>query len=100
MNVDLTGVQYYQLVEGGRLIALAKAWECPRCHKINAPHVDRCDCKPEGGGIKPIKNTPYESDEVKLTSTSNKTVWVGEADWGTEHAESVTARWNPLMNMK
>lgn len=21
------------------------AWECPRCHAINAPHVDRCACK-------------------------------------------------------
>lgn len=21
-----------------------KAWECIRCHRINAPHVDRCDC--------------------------------------------------------
>lgn len=20
------------------------AWECPRCHTINAPHVDRCAC--------------------------------------------------------
>lgn len=19
-------------------------WECPRCHRVNAPHVDRCDC--------------------------------------------------------
>ena len=24
-----------------------KPWECPRCHKINAPHVDRCDCQGE-----------------------------------------------------
>lgn len=22
------------------------AWECTRCHRINAPHVDRCDCEP------------------------------------------------------
>lgn len=21
------------------------AWECPRCHRINAPHVDKCDCQ-------------------------------------------------------
>lgn len=20
------------------------AWECPRCHKVNAPHVDQCSC--------------------------------------------------------
>lgn len=25
------------------------AWECPRCRRINAPHVERCDCRPEGG---------------------------------------------------
>jgi len=35
---------------------MANAWECPRCHVINAPHVDRCTCpcgcKPEDGGVK------------------------------------------------
>lgn len=25
-----------------------KAWECPRCQKVNAPHVDQCDCAPDG----------------------------------------------------
>lgn len=24
-----------------------KAWECSRCHRMNAPHVDHCDCEPE-----------------------------------------------------
>ena len=23
-----------------------QAWECPRCHKINAPITPWCDCKP------------------------------------------------------
>jgi phage FluMu protein Com len=23
-------------------------WECPRCHQINAPHVGRCTCFPDG----------------------------------------------------
>ena len=22
------------------------AWECTRCNKVNAPHVDQCNCKP------------------------------------------------------
>lgn len=22
------------------------AWECPRCQRMNAPHVDHCDCAP------------------------------------------------------
>ena len=26
-----------------------KPWECPRCHKINAPWVEYCDCEPEQG---------------------------------------------------
>lgn len=33
-------------------------WECPRCHSINAPHVDRCGCVCiASGGIitKPVK---------------------------------------------
>jgi hypothetical protein len=21
-----------------------QAWICPRCNKVNAPHVDACDC--------------------------------------------------------
>jgi len=36
------------------------AWECPRCHKINAPHVDRCDCEPE----------------PELTSTGGEIRWI------------------------
>ena len=23
---------------------LRSAWECPRCHKIWAPHIPACDC--------------------------------------------------------
>lgn len=23
-----------------------EAWECPRCHKINGPHIDQCSCHP------------------------------------------------------
>lgn len=23
-------------------------WECPRCHKINAPTVQQCTCVPSG----------------------------------------------------
>jgi hypothetical protein len=22
-----------------------QAWECPRCKKINAPHIDQCKCE-------------------------------------------------------
>jgi len=21
-----------------------KGWECPKCGKVNAPHVNQCDC--------------------------------------------------------
>lgn len=24
-----------------------KGWECPKCGKINAPHVNQCDCVKE-----------------------------------------------------
>ena len=27
--------------------ALKFAWECPRCHRMCAPHVDHCDCSPQ-----------------------------------------------------
>ena len=23
-----------------------QAWECPRCQRVNAPHVDQCGCQP------------------------------------------------------
>jgi len=26
-------------------------WECPRCHHVNAPHVDQCPCGGPGGGV-------------------------------------------------
>lgn len=25
---------------------ISLAWECPRCHKINSPYKQQCDCKP------------------------------------------------------
>ena len=25
----------------------AKTWECPRCHAVNAPHVEQCSCGPD-----------------------------------------------------
>jgi len=26
---------------------IAQGWECPRCHRINAPSVKQCTCEPE-----------------------------------------------------
>lgn len=28
-----------------------KAWECPRCHKVNAPHIDQCSCDAAGSNV-------------------------------------------------
>jgi hypothetical protein len=25
---------------------LPMGWLCPRCHKVNGPHVNSCDCSP------------------------------------------------------
>mgnify|MGYP007083421604 CR=1 FL=1 len=36
------------------------AWECPRCQRMNAPHVDRCDCAPNTPEIVPPR-TPAPS---------------------------------------
>jgi len=37
-----------------------KGWECPKCGKINAPHVNQCDCVKEkineGNQYTPIAN--------------------------------------------
>ena len=55
-------------------------WECPRCHKINAPITPCCDCKPGIGwhGILGVYPDPalqqqwppcsHESDGICYTS--------------------------------
>jgi len=64
------------------------AWECPRCHRINAPHVDKCDCveKPERmewpipSIIYPywyVEPTPYYRDPGHYVITTTDTVTVG-----------------------
>lgn len=32
------------------------AWECPRCHKINSPYKDSCDCLPNKNHLAPQCN--------------------------------------------
>ena len=34
-----------QLPRDATITWIPSAWECPRCHVINAPHVDRCNCQ-------------------------------------------------------
>ena len=31
--------------QAGETTRLPAAWECPRCHTINAPHVNQCTCE-------------------------------------------------------
>ena len=43
------------------------AWECPRCHKINAPWKDSCSCTPSQLSSAPISGTQsskYLIDEI------------------------------------
>lgn len=28
-------------------LAMPTGWVCPRCGRVNAPHVDQCVCKPD-----------------------------------------------------
>ncbi len=37
-------------------------WECPRCHKINAPHSMQCFCSPQTGynNIPPTTDPPSQ----------------------------------------
>jgi hypothetical protein len=40
---------------------MREGWLCPRCGKVNGPHVDSCDCEPQGEadtGTETIKTTP------------------------------------------
>ena len=40
-----------------------KGWECPKCGKVNAPHVDACDHVMPGTAQKYVY-VPYESPEA------------------------------------
>lgn len=42
---------------------IAQGWECPRCGRIHAPHVNKCTCKRSKVTIAP----PYESAAVIYT---------------------------------
>lgn len=39
-------------------------WECPRCHRINAPHTPTCFCKP-GDSVAPAQTAPNDSGDWK-----------------------------------
>jgi len=39
-------------------------WECPRCHRINAPHTPSCFCKP-GDAVSPAQTAPNDSGDYK-----------------------------------
>lgn len=39
-------------------------WECPRCHRINAPHTPSCFCQP-AGAIGPAQTAPNDSADYK-----------------------------------
>lgn len=50
---------------------LHSAWECPRCHRINAPHVDQCTCDSDGAGVV-VLNPPVLPTLPKLPELPEK----------------------------
>jgi hypothetical protein len=69
-------------------MATREPWECPRCHRILAPHMDFCDC---GGtaevGAVPLTSVPPGNTGItppwRITGTawpsggSTSTTWEG-----------------------
>lgn len=51
-----------------------KAWECPRCKRVNAPHVDRCDCAPEGMTYAEVVKKYFDGEGEKQPEQSPLTV--------------------------
>ncbi len=49
----------------------ARAWECPRCHRINAPFMSACCCEPPPAGAMSMAVFPlacnHEWDGVTLS---------------------------------
>ena len=58
-----------------------KGWECPRCHKINAPWMPQCNCSPiENWEITCIGATPnpqqwYINGSSSIKNKENITAW-------------------------
>ncbi len=41
-----------------------QAWECPRCHRMNAPFNPTCFCSPDNGDLEISAKTPQNSEHV------------------------------------
>ena len=39
-------------------------WLCPRCKKVNAPHVRQCDCEPDAVAIKGFVPETYSKAPI------------------------------------
>lgn len=48
------------------------SWECIRCHKINAPHQDQCNCPPSLL-YKPLP--AWQPDPVFLPPFDSRKLW-------------------------
>lgn len=53
------------------------AWECPRCHMINAPWVEQCNCQPQRRVV-----TWPDQNATDATSEYGHVYPVGEVVYG------------------
>ena len=53
-----------------------KPWRCPDCHKMHAPHVDHCDCRPPAQiGIAPMTGPLTPSTGTTTITTTDRKGW-------------------------
>lgn len=53
---------------------IATGWLCPRCQRINAPHVQACFCRPSEGTTAPTTGPliqPPGATTATITTTAN-----------------------------
>ena len=70
------------MITAGNINPLKSSWECHRCHKVNAPHMDQCSCS----GVQ--ANVPNMFVPAEVTNGKNaQPVTVRDPSWrsGTVH---------------
>jgi hypothetical protein len=77
-------IQHVYTIPGTERTLFAYGWICPRCGQVNAPWIQKCDCKPgaflkgetDTGTVTTIWPEPCETNSAGGDGTSSDIVWI------------------------